>query len=352
MSPQRFEKHLIQPEATIYDALDRLNQLGMDAILIVTDKENRLVGSLTDGDVRRGILKGSKVNESIGSIIQTNPSYLRKGETDLSKIEDYRERNFRVIPVLDEAQHVVDILNLRMQYSYLPVHAVIMAGGRGQRLMPLTAEIPKPMLTVGNKPIIEHNIDRLKKVGIRRIHISVNYKADVIRAYFKDGVERDLEIFYVQEDKPLGTCGSVKLIEEITQDYLLVMNSDLLTDIDFADFFKSFQSSGADMAVAATGYDVDVPYAVLEVAEDRSVTSLKEKPRYTFYSNAGIYLLKKELLDLIPADTFFNITDLMELIIADQSKKLVTYPLMGYWLDIGKHEDFKKAQEDIRHLQL
>lgn len=347
-----YKKHLIHPEASIYDALNQLNQLGMDAILIVTDESNRLTGSLTDGDVRRGMLKGAALTDPITSIIQANPRYLRQGESDLEKIQTFQSLNFRLIPVVDENNQVVDIINLRLQRAYLPVHAVLMAGGRGQRLMPLTADTPKPMLHVGEKPIIEHNIERLKKFGVRQLHISVNYKADVIRNYFQDGSERDLQISYVQEDQPLGTCGSMTLINDFSQDYVLLMNSDLLTDIDFADFFKSFQSSGADMAVAATGYEVDVPYAVLEIADDRSVRSLKEKPRYTFYSNAGIYLMKKELLNLVPKNTFFNITDLMEMIIADPAKKLITYPLMGYWLDIGKHEDFKKAQEDIKHLQL
>jgi dTDP-glucose pyrophosphorylase len=346
------EKHLILQSDTVRDALLKLNLLGSDAILFLIDDDNKLLGSLTDGDLRRGFIRGLSFEDALIDYVQPNPVFVMEGRVEPDEIEVYRKRLLKVIPVLDEAHAVVDILNLRITESVLPLEAIIMAGGRGQRLMPLTAEVPKPMLHVGDKPILEHNIDRLKKFGIRRIHISVNYKADVIRSYFKDGSDRDLNIFYVQEDKPLGTCGSVKLIQQMTQEYLLIMNSDLLTDIDFADFFKSFQSSGADMAVAATGYEVDVPYAVLEVNDDRSVISLKEKPRYTFYSNAGIYLLKKDLLELIPHDAFFNITDLMELIIADRSRKLITYPMMGYWLDIGKHEDFKKAQEDIRHLKL
>lgn len=346
------QKHTLSQSASVRDALLQLNELGADAILFLIDEERKLLGSLTDGDLRRGFIRGLSFEDSLLDYIQPNPVYVLENKVNPEEIAAYRMRLLKVIPVLNEQHVVVDILNLRVTESVLPLEAVIMAGGKGQRLMPLTANTPKPMLHVGSKPIMEHNIDRLKKFGIRRIHISVNYMADVIRDYFKDGSDRELEIFYVEEDKPLGTCGSVKLIDELTHDYLLVMNSDLLTDIDFADFFKSFQSSGADMAVAATGYDVDIPYAVLEVEEDHSVKSLREKPRYTYYSNAGMYLLKKELLDLIPEGAFFNITDLMELIIADSRKKLITYPLTGYWLDIGKHEDFKKAQADIQHLKL
>ena len=171
------------------------------------------------------------------------------------------------------------------------------------------------------------------------------------RDYFKDGASKNLNIKYVQEDKPLGTIGSVLLVEDFKHDDIIVMNSDLLTNIDFADFYKMFKASEADMAVAATSYHVDIPYAVLEVDNSNAVKSLKEKPRYTYYSNAGIYILKKELLKMIPEDTFFDITDLMDKIL-EMNLKLVTYPINGYWLDIGKHEDFKKAQEDIKHIKL
>lgn len=206
-------------------------------------------------------------------------------------------------------------------------------------------------MKIGGKPIIEYNIDRLINVGVKQLNLSINYLGDQLVDYFGDGSVKNASIQYVREDKPLGTIGSILLIDNFIHDDIIVMNSDLLTNIDFADFFKVFKESEADMAVAATSYHVDVPYAVLEVNEENRVSSLKEKPRYTYYSNAGIYILKKSLLKMIPEGEFYDITDLMDAMISS-NKKLITYPITGYWLDIGKHEDFKKAQDDIKHIKL
>lgn len=175
--------------------------------------------------------------------------------------------------------------------------------------------------------------------------------ADKIEGYFGDGSGKASNIHYVLENTPMGTIGALKLMEQIHNDDVLVMNSDLLTNIDFEDFYNFFKSSDASMAVATTAYNVNVPYAVLELGSDSEVKSLKEKPTYTYYSNAGIYLIKKELIAHIPEGTFYNATDLMELVI-DKGLKLVNYPILGYWLDIGNHVDFAKAQEDIKHIQL
>ena len=179
----------------------------------------------------------------------------------------------------------------------------------------------------------------------------MNYLGKQIEEYFKDGGNKNLNINYLWEDKPLGTVGSVLLVDEFKHDEILIMNSDLLTNIDFADFYKSFKESGAEMAVAATPYNVNVPYAVLETDDKQQVLSLKEKPKYTYYSSAGIYLLKVGVLSMIPKGDFFDITELMDKII-EMNLKLFTYPLNTYWLDIGRHEDFKKAQEDIKHIKL
>src|SRR5690606_6964271 len=185
----------------------------------------------------------------------------------------------------------------------------------GKRLRPLTENTPKPLLKVGDKPIIEYNIERLAKVGVKKINLSINYLGDQLVEYFGDGKDRNLNIQYVREEKPLGTIGSILLIDHFDHDDIIVMNSDLLTNIDYVDFFQTYKKSQADMAVAATSYHVDVPYAVLEVNEVNTVKSLKEKPRYTYYSNAGIYILKRSLLRMIPEDQFFDITDLMDRVI-------------------------------------
>jgi NDP-sugar pyrophosphorylase family protein len=284
--------------------------------------------------------------------IQKNPASIYENENSFDKIEIYKNKHFRIIPILNRDNVIIDILNFRTKNTIIPVDAILMAGGEGKRLRPLTENTPKPLLKVGGKPIIEYNVDRLANVGVQNIFMSINYLGEQLESYFGNGDAKNIHISYVRENKPLGTIGSILLVENFEHEDILVMNSDLLTNIDFADFYKSYKDADADMAVATTSYHVDVPYAVLETDENQKVVkSLKEKPRYTYYSNAGIYILKKELLKMIPKDTFYDITDLMEKVI-EMDNKLITYPINGYWLDIGKPEDFKKAQEDIKHLKL
>ncbi|MCS4227927.1 nucleotidyltransferase family protein [Sphingobacterium sp. BIGb0165] len=345
------KKHTILQTETVRDALIKLDQLASDAILFVVDNQNRLLGSMTDGDLRRGFIKGLDFDHKLIDFIQPSPKFILEKEYSLDKLESFRASHFKVVPILNDQNIIVDILNFRTRSTLIPADAVLMAGGEGKRLRPLTETTPKPLLKVGEKPIIEYNIDRLQKVGIKNVNLSINYLGDQLVDYFGDGSERNLNIRYVREAKPLGTIGSILLVEHFEHDDIIVMNSDLLTNIDYADFFRTYKDSGADMAVAATSYHVDVPYAVLEVNETNTVKSLKEKPRYTYYSNAGIYILKKDILKMIPEDQFFDITDLMDRII-EMNLKLITYPINGYWLDIGKHEDFRKAQEDIKHIKL
>lgn len=343
--------HLINVDRSIREALSMLNSLSTDAILFVIDDDDKLIGSLTDGDLRRGFLKNLDFENSIKDFIQSHPVYIIRGQYKLEELEAYKAKNFKIIPILDGEHRIVDILNFRLTKTLIPADAVLMAGGEGRRLRPLTQNKPKPMLKVGKKPIIEHNIDRLINFGIKNINISINYLGEQLVDFFGNGNGKGASISYVKEDKPLGTIGSILLVNNFHFEDVLVMNSDLLTDIDFADFYKEFKKSGADMAVAATSYHVDVPYAVLEVDKEHNVKSLKEKPRYTYYSNAGIYFMKREIHNLIPDGEYYDVTDLMDILIKS-GKKLITYPIVGYWLDIGKHEDYNKAQEDIHHLNL
>lgn len=344
-------KHTILSHEPVREALIKLDALASDAILFVVSENNSLIGSLTDGDLRRGFIRGLGFEDPLLSFIQSNPAYIREDEDALDKLEEYKSKNFKIIPVLNSHHQIVDIINFRTTSTIIPVDAILMAGGEGKRLRPLTENTPKPLLMVGSKPIIEYNVDRLVRVGVKNIYLSINYLGEQLESYFGDGTSKSIHIQYVKENKPLGTIGSILLVDNFKHDDIIVMNSDLLTNIDFADFYKLFKESSADMAVAATSYKVDIPYAVMEVNGDNEVKSLKEKPKYTYYSNAGIYILNKKLLRMIPRDTFFNITDLMDKIL-EMNLKLVTYPINGYWLDIGKHEDYKKAQEDIKHIKL
>lgn len=350
MTPNE-QKHIIYRHESVRDALIKLDDLKLNPILLVVDGDNTLIGSLTDGDLRRGFIKGLTFDNALLDYLQPDPLYIKEEELHKTDINGLRKRNFLIVPVVNKDKQVVKVLNLQTIQSIVPADVFIMAGGKGTRLMPLTKDTPKPMLHVGDKPIIEHNIDRLIKYGIKNIYISVNYLADKIKEYFQDGSDKGVSINYVQEDRPLGTLGSVKLVDDLEHDYVMVMNSDILTDIDYNGFFQTFLRSGADMAVATTSYQVDVPYGVMEVGNGNFVNALKEKPRYTYYSNAGIYIIKKELLGLVPQNEFYNVTDLMEALIK-QGKKLISFPILGYWLDVGKPQDFEKAQEDVKKLAL
>jgi dTDP-glucose pyrophosphorylase len=345
--------HLISINATIKEALSILDKQGLIAnVLFVTDDEGVLQGSLTDGDVRRALLKGLEISTSVAKAMKHECRYLTKNFFDKKEMNISKSLGITFLPVVDAQKKIISILNLKNYKGFIALDAVLMAGGKGKRLYPLTENIPKPLLKIGDRPIIEHNIDRFKNFGIENIFISINYLGEKLVDYFGDGSAKGINISYIKETKPLGTLGSIKLAEkDFIEDTILIMNSDLLTNIDFAEFYDAFISSDADMAVAATSYHVDVPYAVLEVEENNIVQSLKEKPRYTYYSNAGIYLLKKNVLFYIPDDEVFDSTDLMEKLIK-AGKKLITYPILGYWLDIGKIDDYKKAQEDIKHINL
>lgn len=316
---------------------------------LVVDRDDKLIGALTDGDVRRGLLKDLTIENLVDEIIQKNPKYITKGENNLDKIIAYREGHFRIVPVLDENHRVVNVINFRIIKSYLPIDAVIMAGGRGQRLQPLTDVTPKPLLKVGDKPIMEHNLDRLSLFGIDDFWVSVKYLGEQIENHFGNGESKNITIEYVWENEPLGTIGAVSQIKNFEHNYILVTNSDLLTNIDYEQFFLEFLKQDADLAVLTIPYQVNIPYAVLET-DNGCVKSFKEKPTYTYYSNGGIYLIKKEMLNYIPKNTFFNATDLMEELIKN-NLKVISFPFSGYWLDVGKHEDFEKAHIDVKNIK-
>jgi len=346
---RNFRDHLLFSGSTIKQALIQLDVLAKDAILFIIDQQEKLIGALTDGDVRRGLIKGISIDDTVNSIIQNNPKFIRRGERDINKVIEYREGNFRILPVIDKNDKVVNVINFREIRSYLPVDAVIMAGGRGQRLQPLTDATPKPLLKVGGKAIMEYNVDRLALYGIDDFWFSVKYLGEQIESHFGNGKQSNIHIDYVWEDEPLGTIGAVSKITNFSHDYVLVMNSDLLTNFDYEHFYLDFINQDADFSVVTIPYNISVPYAVLETTNGE-IKSFKEKPTYTYYSNGGIYLMKKSVLNFLPKEAHFNATDLMEKLI-QENKKVVSYPLLGYWLDIGKHEDFEKAQIDIKHIK-
>jgi dTDP-glucose pyrophosphorylase len=343
-----FEKHLVNLNSPLKDCLLKLNQLGADAILFILDDNQKLIGSLTDGDVRRGILKGLNINDRVEIFIQKNPKSIKSGDYDIHKIVELRNDGYKVIPIINQDGIIEKIINFRFLKSYLPIDVVVMAGGRGERLRPLTDDCPKPLLKVGEKSIIEHNIDRLISFGVDSIWISIKYLGEQIINKIGDGSKQNVKIIYIMEENPLGTIGAVSLINNFEHDHVLVTNSDILTNLDYEHFFIEFLKSDADFGVVTIPYKINIPYAVLET-NDHQVLNFKEKPTYTYYSNGGIYIFKKSIVNKIPANLFFNATDLMQQLL-EENKKVFSYSFAGYWLDIGKHDDFIKAQEDIKNI--
>lgn len=343
----------ISGDSTLLEALKKLNRIQTvsnisSLILFVTDRKQAVIGSLTDGDIRRSLIEKADLNTKTEEICNKKFSYEYepKGFLDLSP---HREKQFNILPILDTEKRLIRIIDLKKTRSALPLECMIMAGGRGSRLSPLTDNVPKPMLPLGKKPIIEHNIDRLISFGIQKIYISVKYLGKQIEDYFGDGSSKGISIEYVWEEEPLGTAGALALVEKFNSDHVLLINSDLFTNADFENLYLDLVKSNAEMAVASTEYKIDVPYAVLETEESK-VLEFKEKPSYIYYSNAGIYILKRELIEKIPKNTFYNITELMEDLVKEEGK-LVHSPIRGYWIDIGKPIDYRQAQEFVKHVE-
>lgn len=233
----------------------------------------------------------------------------------------------------------------------LPFEVVIMAGGRGERLKPLTDNCPKPLLKVGEKPIVAYNIDRLQKLGIKHFTFCLNYLGEMVESYFGEGEGSEIDIQYLYENRPLGTIGGVALKEEFHYNDLLVINGDLLTAINFEKFYAFFLEEDADIAVASIPYRINLPYGILEMGDNHEVKSIKEKPNFTYYINTGMYFIKQEVLDLIPKDTHFDAIGLIEKAMK-KGLKVSTFPLLEYWIDIGQMDDYHRAQEDIQFLDL
>lgn len=342
------QQYIVKETSTIRDALVSLNQITRDtqSLLVINDK-NQLVGTLTDGDIRRGLISGSQLTDEVSTIMHRDFKFINQSEYDVAHLKAFRERRILFIPILDEDRHIVDVVNLQKFKSHLPVDAVLMAGGKGERLRPLTEKTPKPLLKVGDKCIIDHNIDRLISYGISHINVTVNYLREQIEEHYTEP-RNGVQVRTFREPKFLGTIGSIKFVDTFYNDTILVMNSDLFTNIDYEDFFLHFQSHDAEMSVAAVPYNVSIPYGILDL-NGREIKGLIEKPKYNYYANAGIYLIKKSALAEIPDEEFFNATDLIEKLIA-QGKKVIRYPLNGTWIDIGNLQEYERAKDLVKHI--
>ncbi len=340
-------QHLINHDATILEALEKLNALSGSAMtLFVTGVNGIMTGTLTDGDIRRGLLGGASPQSPVSDVMNCNFCALHNDKIDLYDLRRFREKGVRLIPCLDYSGRVVDFIDTAVTRTRIPASAIIMAGGRGERLRPLTLTTPKPLLDVGGKPIIDHNVEALAAVGIKNIFVTTNYLADKLEEHFSKPID-GVEIKCVREPQFLGTIGSAALVDLPDRGCTIVMNSDLLTDISFEDMYLTHIATGADITVAAIPYNVAVPYAILEIDGD-CVTGLSEKPSYAYYANAGIYVVNNRLLRSLAPNVRTDATELIELTIS-AGNKVGYFPITGTWIDIGSPSDFARAREIMRH---
>ncbi len=343
-----FSKYIVRDTVTIREALIALNRLSDDVlVLFVVDSGNCLVGTLTDGDIRRKLIEGVGISEQVKGVMNKNFHFISEETFCVERLKELKTNGITLLPILKKDGTIVRVYNLKKKKSVLPLDAVLMAGGKGERLSPLTELTPKPLLKVGDKAIIDYNIDNLISFGVSHISVTTNYLGEQIEKHFEEPRE-EVKVNCVREPQYLGTIGSIKFVETFYNDTILLMNSDLFTNINFEDFYLHFKRNNADMSVAAIPYSISVPYGIFEL-EERTIKGVKEKPTYNYYANSGIYLIKRKLLDLIPDGVFFNATDFMEMLIRE-GYNVIRFPLVGYWIDIGKHEDYKKAQEFVKHL--
>jgi dTDP-glucose pyrophosphorylase len=345
----RLASTVVVPTTSIADAVRHLEIAGTGALL-VCDEQGRLRGLLTDGDIRRAILNSVPFTQACGTIAAADPVVAPVDVTPdaaLRLMDTAREFVLNHLPLVDGAGVAVGLL-LRSDLApraALSLSAVIMAGGFGTRLLPLTERTPKPMLPVGGRPLLERTIGQMKGAGIRRVVVSTHFQAEQITRHLGDGAAHGVAISYLSEDRPLGTAGALRLLGEVTEP-LLVINGDILTGIRYDELLAFHREQRAEVTVGVRQCDLEVPYGVLERTGAR-VRSLREKPHMEFLINAGVYLVEPSAQREIPPDGRFDMTDLVQRLL-DAGRVVACYPIVEYWLDIGRPADYVQAQADVQ----
>ena len=337
---------VVSPAASIRETLEAITKNSHQAV-IVAEADGRLAGLVTDGDLRRAILRGVALDAPIPQAMNPRPTVAAATIDRGEALALMRARRMRHLPLVDDAGRVVDVLLLDelLETGRIPNHAVLMAGGDGKRLRPLTGAIPKPLLRVGGKPILEVLMERLRAAGVWTFHITVRHKSEMIEEHFGDGSRHDVSIRYIREEEPLGTAGALTRLGETPREPFFLVNGDILTKCDFRGMLAFHERAGADVTVGTVRQEVDLQYGVVEVEGDR-LTTLSEKPRLDLRINAGIYVIEPAVLARIPRDRVFDATDLIRLLLG-RKEHVAAFPIRDYWLDVGRLDDFHKADRDV-----
>lgn len=345
MAQTHWKDAVISTSSTIKSAIEQLNQAGMK-IALVLDPDQKLIGTVSDGDFRRGMLNGLTLSDSIEKIMNSNPRTIDQKASRIQILDLMENTKIMQIPVVNEKNQVVglhlwDEMSVKAKYSNV---MIIMAGGKGSRLHPQTEKIPKPMLLVSDKPILEHIIKRAQTQGFNHFIIAINYLGEIIENYFGDGTKFDAKIEYLREQLPLGTAGALSLLTNKPDNAFLVTNGDVITDINYSDFLEFHKIQNAAATIAVHTHEFQIPYGVLKIS-GLEVESYEEKPIISNLINAGVYALEPDVLDLIKEPKLRNMPEILD-ISKKLNKKVIVYPMYESWIDIGRPIDLEIANQN------
>jgi len=341
-----FKDNCLPPNATMKQVITAMEEVRAKIVIVVND-DNRLLGTVTDGDVRRAILKGAGFDDPVTKIMNSSPRVAGQGD-DRATLVDLMRRNIcRHIPILDQEGRIVGLESLDeiVEYSQSDSLVVLMAGGLGSRLMPLTENIPKPMLKVGGKPILQVILESFRSQGFSNFVVSLNYLGHLIKDHFGDGTKWGVNIEYVEEEKQLGTAGALSLLKNKIDTPLIVMNGDILTKVDFRQLIQFHEEHKAQATMCVREYHVEVPFGVIE-NDGHRIRSLQEKPRHRFLVNAGIYVIEPDVLGHVPENEHLDMPSLISSLV-DRGQHACLFPMREYWLDVGRMDDFDRAQSEF-----
>ena len=339
----------VHDNVTIMNSLDVISS-GAVKIALVVDADNKLLGTLSDGDIRRGLLRKKILNDTIEDIYFKSPVTAKRGTLREDLLRLCSINKISQVPIIDDDQKVIDLFLLDSELSKKQHtnNVVLMVGGLGTRLRPLTKHMPKPMLNVGDRPILETIVKGFVDCGFTNITMCLGYKSNVIQDYFQDGSAFGASIDYIVEEKRLGTAGALSLLKKKLNKPFFVMNGDLLTNVNFENMLDFHELNNSKATMCVREYDIQVPYGVVNLNKEK-IVSIEEKPIHSFFVNAGIYLLEPECIDLIPSNGFYDMPLLFEELILN-NKKTVSFPLKEYWLDVGRISDYEKAKFEYKNI--
>jgi len=346
---------IINPSISLKEAMKVMSKTG-EKCLVVVDENNVLLGTLSDGDIRNKILKGFSMSKSIQDIYNKKPKFLSGDEFEIDKAKEiFIENKYNILPIINNENKIIkivlwkDIFKDKKKQSSLPkkIPVIIMAGGRGKRMEPFTKVLPKPLIPISDKPVIEHIIENFINYGVNNFFISLNYKSRILRAYF-DELQPNYSVSFLEEKSPLGTAGCLKLLNKKINETFILTNCDIILKTDYSAIYEFHKQNNNDITLVASSKEYIIPYGTCKIDKDGNLDEIKEKPQLNFLTNTGFYVINPKIVNYIPKDQNYNITDLIKDVKKD-GKKVGVFPIDdSSWVDVGQWADYKKAVESLK----